>query len=336
MKMLFAIAALQVLLSIASQGQDLDQKVSISFRAITFEQVLSELTSQYDLKFSYSEDWVGLNKKINLSIEHIRLEDALQKIFKQAEVEYSVVGEQIVLRDKSNAEKEIVVRGKVMDGPTGTPLPLASVRLDETSIGVATNHDGAFILHIPAQHHDSKITVSYVGYQSYHFSCSPDKNAITIRLEMATTQLSTVVVTSKTGHSILKEAIARIHENYDTGKVIYTYFIRDLALQDGDPVEASETVYQAYRESTAPSADQQVKAVKGRRVKDFHAVQGILQTFIRWTGFEIGLSTDIIFSAELKTPRNEDEFPGANFLRQHDFELQGSSILDDKEVYVIS
>ena len=336
MKVLLTTIALLISLCTASRGQDLNQSVSISFHDTRFERVLSELTARYDLKFSYSPEGVGLNRKITLSIEHIRLEDALERIFKQAEVEYNVVGEQIVLRDKHTLEKDFVVRGKVIDGPSGTPLPLASVRLDETSIGVATNHDGDFILHAPPQHAGGKITVSYIGYQSFHFSCSPDKNIVTIPLEPASTQLGAVVVTSKTGHSILEEAIARIHENYDTGKVIYTYFIRDLALEDGDPIEASETVYQAYRESAAPSANRQVKVVKGRRVKDFHAVQGILQTFIRWTGFEIGLSTDIIFSAELKSSRNNDEFPGANFLRQHDFELEGTSLLDDKEVYVIS
>jgi hypothetical protein len=335
MKVLFATVALQILLCTASWAQDLNQSVSISFNAMDFKRVLSELTAQYDLKFSYSPEWVGLNKKITLSVDRIRLEDALERIFKQAEVEYSVVGEQIVLRDKNDAVN-IVVRGKVIDGLSGAPLPLASVRLDESSIGVATNQDGDFILHAATQHVGGKIIVSYIGYQSYHFSFSPGKNSVTIPLQPATTQLGAVVVTSKTGHSILEEAIARIHENYDTGKVIYHYFIRDLALRNGDPIEASETAYQAYRESTTQTADRQVKVVKGRRVKDFHAVQEILQTFIRWTGFEIGLSTDVIFSAELNPSKNTDEFPGANFLRQHDFELEGTSMLDDKEVYVIS
>lgn len=336
MRVLLVVASLQILLWNSLAAQDLNREVSISFRDVPFEQVLSELNKQYDLKFSYSQEWVGLNKKITFSVEHVRLKDALEKIFKQADVEYKVVGEQIVVRSKNDADSDIVVGGKVLDSSSGTPLPLASVRLDETSLGVATNTDGAFVLHIPAQHRDSKITVSYVGYRSHHHSVSNDESTLVIRLEPETTQLNTVVVTSKTGHSILEEAIARIHENYDTGKVKYTYFIRDLALQDGDPVEASETVYQAYRESTSPLAERQIKVVKGRRVKDFHAVQSILQTFIRWTGFEIGLGTDIIFSADLKTQNNSDEFPGPNFLRQHDFELLGTSMLNDREVYVIS
>ncbi|AYB33458.1 carboxypeptidase-like regulatory domain-containing protein [Chryseolinea soli] len=336
MRTLLVVVSFQILLWASLVAQDLNREISISFQNVPFERVLSELGEQYDLKFSYSRERVGLNKKITLSVEQVRLNDALEKIFKQANVEYKMVGEQIVLRNKNNADSDIVVDGKVLDNRSGTPLPLASIRLDQTSLGVATNDDGAFVLHIPAQHRSNKITVSYVGYRSHHLSVSNDENSLLIRLEPETTQLNTVVVTSKTGHSILEEAIARIQENYDTGKVKYTYFIRDLAVQDGDPVEASETVYQAYRESAAPSAERQIKVVKGRRVKDFHAIQSILQTFIRWTGFEIGLGTDIIFSADLKTQNNSDEFPGSNFLKQHDFELLGTSLLDDREVYVIS
>ena len=317
-------------------GQDLEKKVSISYTDASLEIVLAELSRRYELKFSYSKDLVELTKKITLVIERGSIRQVLEGISDQADIQYQLIGHQIVLKRKSKPDEMIQVKGKVIDNATNVPLAFASVRLDRAPLGTATNTAGEFIFNIPREHLDEKITISFVGYKSYHFSIPDKKMEMVVPLEEDLKELNTVVVTSKTGLSILEEAISRIKQNYDTGAVIYSYFIKDVGRQNDEAIGASETLYQAYRGASTIPQIKQIKPVMGRRAKDFSSLQKILGTFIRWTGFELGVDLDIIFFADLSTQRKDDEFPSPKFLRQHQFELLGTSVLDDKEVYVIT
>lgn len=313
-------------------AQNLENKISVSYSDITLKQILSDLSSRYNVYFSYSEDQVSISKKITFSADLISLQQVLDKIGTLAEVDYQLIDNQIVLRDKPGTSEKITVKGKIIDKETKYPLPFASVRVIGTGLGTASNNEGNFVFTIPRKYAKDSIIISYIGYRPYTLPVSMINRETLIELEADSKELSTVVVTAKTGLSILQEAIARIHENYDTGKVLYSYFIRDVALQDEVPIGASETIYQAYRQ---PSL-KQIKAIEGRRIKDFSAIQHVLQTFIRLTGFELGISTDIIFTVDLSMKITDERFPGPAFLMHHQFEFLGTSLLNGKEVYVIS
>lgn len=60
-----------------------------------------------------------------------------------------------------------MVTGQVLDAKTQEPLPFANVFINNTTIGVATDTRGEFILrNVPVGEAD--VVFSYVGYQSYH------------------------------------------------------------------------------------------------------------------------------------------------------------------------
>lgn len=57
------------------------------------------------------------------------------------------------------------VKGRVLDKETGAALPGATVIVENTSIGAATDPDGKFTIHgVPSG--AQRIKVSYLGYQS--------------------------------------------------------------------------------------------------------------------------------------------------------------------------
>lgn len=323
-----------VLLSIPLMAQD-TQHITLSFQNIPLKEVLSRLEDEYNLKFSYSEDLVELSKYISVRVDDASLHEFLQLVFSKANLDYKWVTDQIVIREKVQLNST-AIHGRVVDSITGAPLPFASVRIAGTAVGTATNSEGIFTLTIPANHQNEKLIISYVGYKNQEVTVNASVGKMIFRMEEDSISLHAVVVTAKTGSSILGEAISRIKQNYDTSAVHYTYFIRDVSLLDGVPVGASEVLYEAYRGSVnTANTQQQVKFRSGRKIKNFKAVQSILQTFIRWTGFELGFTGNVIFSGDLAAKRDNGYFPSSAFMTQHTFELLGVSQLDGKEVYII-
>lgn len=335
MKILITVVCLTLLVGayarVAAQESD---HLTVSFQEVTLGEILIQLGSQYNIKFTYSEDLIALDKKITLHVDHAGISELLQQLTQQAAVDYERIGDQIVIRPKVPPAR--IVRGKAVDASSGEPLAFASVRVTGSAVGTATNNDGLFVLTIPAGQELGTLVISYVGYRNYTAPLAATTSEGVFTLEVHAQELATVEVTAKTGTSILQEAILKINQNYDTGRIRYTYFVRDQSVLNDEPIGASETLYQAYRgaQSSVPIS-QQVKVLKGRRVKDFAALQRILQTFIRWTGFEVGFSGNILFAADLNLPHIGNAFPSARFMTQHAFELLGVSLLNGREVYIV-
>lgn len=84
------------------------------------------------------------------------------------------------------------VRGKVIDGETGEPLPFVSITVKDKSVGTASDFDGNFTISIPA---GAKFLVfSYVGYLSQEIPIS--QAYMTVSLNADVVGLQEVVVTS--------------------------------------------------------------------------------------------------------------------------------------------
>jgi hypothetical protein len=323
------ILSIGICVRLTAQESD---RITASFHEVALAEVLAQLSQQYKLRFSYSEDHVALDKKITLRVDHVGLEVLLQQLARKADVECKLIGDQIVIRRKASSER--IVRGKVVDASSGEPLAFASVRIARSAVGTATNNDGVFMLTVPQVQEGGTLVISYIGYRNY--TAPLTKGDSVFKLDVNAQELAAVEISAKNGASILQEAIQKISQNYDTGCVRYTYFVRDQSTMDEQPIAASETLYQAYRGGqSAAIIRQQVKVIEGRRVRDFAALQRILQTFIRLTGFDLNYVGNVIFTLDLNIPPSEDLFPSARFMTQHTFELLGVSMLGEREVYVI-
>ena len=75
----------------------------------------------------------------------------------------------------------VVVRGMVIDAEDKEPLIGASVVIDGTNKGVATNIDGLFALKLPSE---TSLVISYIGYKKQKVHVSPllhsDNNVIVL------------------------------------------------------------------------------------------------------------------------------------------------------------
>lgn len=81
------------------------------------------------------------------------------------------------------------VNGTVLDATNGDPLIGASVTAHGATTGVATDADGAFTITVPSS--VTKLTVSYVGYETQHVTIGT--GALTVKLQPSSNVLSDVI-----------------------------------------------------------------------------------------------------------------------------------------------
>ncbi|WP_437361951.1 SusC/RagA family TonB-linked outer membrane protein [Olivibacter jilunii] len=95
---------------------------------------------------------------------------------------------------------------------SGEPLPGVSVIVSGTTTGTQTNSSGAYSLSVPAN--AGSLTFSYIGYKSNTISIGAE-NTINVALELASAELSEIVVTGYSTTSKLKSTISSSVVNAD-------------------------------------------------------------------------------------------------------------------------
>ena len=100
--------------------------------------------------------------------------------------------------------QDIEIKGTVLDGSSGKPIPYATViNITSGKQGTTTNEDGSFILILPQSALKDEILISSIGYKRKTFTASRLKEQSTIRLEEKVYELPDFVVTNET----LKNAV---------------------------------------------------------------------------------------------------------------------------------
>ena len=120
-----------------------------------------------------------------------------------------------------------VLRGRVIDAETRQPIPNAQVGVASNRIGTSTNDDGRFALSIPAAYAQERLTVALIGYKNYS-QLLPALPAPELRIELkiSPAALGEVQVTGSV-LGIVKEAVARIPQNYPVRPTRLTGFYRE-------------------------------------------------------------------------------------------------------------
>ena len=70
-------------------------------------------------------------------------------------------------KEKENDQQNlIVIKGKVIDAETGTPLVFATVAVKESNVAIVTNIDGEFTLKVGDLTTSKSLEVSFLGYKN--------------------------------------------------------------------------------------------------------------------------------------------------------------------------
>lgn len=131
------------------------------------------------------------------------------------------------------AQNTITLRGRVIDGKTGEPLPYATISIPESMTSVVSNEFGEFQYHIPESFMNATVRLAYIGYKAAYVKVSaidPEK-VMVFRLEEVFSQLPEIEVSAFRDYEklveVVKKAVNEIKHNCPTDEALLYGYYRD-------------------------------------------------------------------------------------------------------------
>lgn len=194
MKVTFALLLCFVLPSVADIHA---QQVSITIKNASLADVIWELRQHTGIIFLYSDEDIREVRDITLDESNRNLYEVLEKCLKDTPLEFQETNGTIVIkrsRQPQSIPQEVrKISGTVVDN-NGEPLPGATVRIQHTSMGVATNARGEFQLNLPASG-PVVLEISFIGMEN-KIEVVTDQTTLHIVMRADETLIDEVVVSA--------------------------------------------------------------------------------------------------------------------------------------------
>jgi CubicO group peptidase (beta-lactamase class C family) len=221
--------------------------------------------------------------------------------------------------------QNIVIEGVIKGSEQKEALPYANVFLQENYFGTVSNQNGKFKIIIPEEKSSDSLVISYIGYKTQKFSISNIKNPFVVFLIEDLATLNEVVITGYTAESIIKKAIEKIPSNYFIKPYLSEGFYRATAQKENSFIHLSEAVFEIYQ-SKIDKPRQQFKLEKMRAIKDEKMLKGVY----------VGAKPNGIYGFDIVNNLDDMDLLNKKGFRRHNFEVEGSELINGKEAYKIS
>lgn len=178
------------LLQVSAAGYG--QKVSLSYKNASIEEVLRQIRKQSGYDFLYSNQGLKDAKPITIKINNATIEEALTACFSDQPFTYSISGKNVVIKNKiepSNIDPDPIT-GRVVD-ENGVGLPGITVAVKGTKIKVVTNANGEFKIDAPVK--KCILVFSCIGYGEKEQEAIP-ASKINVKMSIAISKLQDVLV----------------------------------------------------------------------------------------------------------------------------------------------
>ena len=125
--------------------QVIQKKVTISMKNATLETILAEINRQTGIDYGFqSNGAVDKNRRFTLEVKDVTVDEALKTLLKDSPYDYVLEKNRVVIVErKAKPVQLIAVTGRVVD-EKGNPIPGATVLIQGTTQGVATDADGRY------------------------------------------------------------------------------------------------------------------------------------------------------------------------------------------------
>ncbi len=173
-------------------AQDISsKKVSLDFKGAPIIRVLLEIQKQTGINFAYEKAQLEGFKPVTMSVKQMSVEEVLKMVLKDSGFTYKTTGKSIaIVRQKEKKpEKPTVVTGQIVD-EKGNPIPGATVMIQGTSQGVATDVNGHYTIEVRPT---DVLRISFIGYKTEIVELK-GKNKINVRLNPEEQNLEEVQV----------------------------------------------------------------------------------------------------------------------------------------------
>lgn len=157
---------LTVMLHISMQGKS--QRVSISGRTLSMEQVFTEIKKQTGIEFFYPASLLKAARPVTLHVENMPVDEVLTICLKGQGLGFNIRGNTVILFEEEAIKDTttVLIRGQVVD-TRGMPVEMASVVLARTRAGTQTNRSGVFTMSIKKVQPGDSLFISFIGFKNY-------------------------------------------------------------------------------------------------------------------------------------------------------------------------
>ena len=221
----------------------------------------------------------------------------------------------------------IQYKGKVIDSKSKKPLVFATLIVNNTNISSITNTQGEFLLKIPTDYSNHRVTVSFLGYTSKVIDFNDlNESNIVIKLETHIEELSEIKINIEDANSLVREMLRNKGNNYFDFPTSMTAFYRETIKKRRNYVSLSEAVVEVNKQAYTNSKNDLLKLYKARKNTDYDKLDTI--TLKLKGGPSSTLKIDVM--------KNPLDFFGDDIYDRYQFNFETSTKIDDKPVYVVS
>lgn len=167
--------------------------VSLQIKDVSLVNVFDKLEGITGVKFLYNVDLVKEKGNVTVNVDKIPFLEVLKEVLEPRGLTFTFSDDQVVIKKASPAlpqKSSFQVKGKVTD-KNGGVLPGTTVRLEGTTVGVATNGEGMFELNLPLE--KGVLVFTFVGCKEKKCDFQAG-NFLTVKLEDETSDLDEVTV----------------------------------------------------------------------------------------------------------------------------------------------
>src|SRR5690606_10298066 len=182
-----------------AQAKSIDEIfIKLTKKEIPIKEVFSSVETRTRYVFVYPDDLLHQENTISLKGERQSVYDLLADIAKDANLKFKQVNNAIYVGKASGGERpgsipveveRIEVKGRVTD-QKGAGIPGATVLIEGTTIGTATDIDGNFTIEAPEE---SVLMISFIGYKTQRVIVG-NQTTINVIMEEDLSSLDEVVV----------------------------------------------------------------------------------------------------------------------------------------------
>jgi len=194
----FLLAALQFSLQFARAQNIFADKVTLGANDESLEAVIHKIEQQSVFRFFYRDEDIKPVKNLTLSPGTRTIEQTLSLLLSNSCLVFTQVDNHILLQHRLPVTN-CAVKGIVVTGPNGQPVPDASVFLNNATVGTITANDGSFLLKdVKPGKYD--LVISEVGFETVSQSINMDVQTVELQpisIAPLTLQLREVNVNAK-------------------------------------------------------------------------------------------------------------------------------------------
>ena len=190
------LGILQPLASIYSQNTML----SFQIMQATIDEILEHIEEKSEFTFLYRADLFDNVEKVNIRVEDANIEEILDNYVVANGFKYSIDDRTIIIRKKTNEERNSELKAKAEQGKkvtglvvddTGAPLPGVTITVLGSTRGVITDVDGKF--EISNIENKDKLVFSFIGMTSQIIDVG-NNTEIKITLRSKTEELDDITI----------------------------------------------------------------------------------------------------------------------------------------------